>query len=180
MTGRPLPRGELPGAALLLTALAAALFLVEAAPGAGPLGLCTAVAVVHAAWLAPALGRGAAAWGALPLLLALPAWAASSYGHAWGVRLWALALIAAAAACGASGRRAPRALYLATVAVALAVPFFLGHLVVEFGSVAQAARWETSSPLIAALRVARGHAPWIALLVLAAWPVVALAPRRRA
>ncbi len=156
------------------------LVFTTAAPGAGPLGLCTGLACLHAAWSGPAVGRGSMAWALLWLVMVLPVWGATGYGHPWSVRVWALALIAVSCVCGFAGRRAPRTLYLSTVALLFGLPFFLGHLVSEFGNVAYASVWEALSPILAAQHLARPEAPVPAILALLVWPVAVLAwPKRR-
>ncbi len=168
----------------LLVLLALAVLLVPERPGPGPLALVTGIAAVHGALLSPLVGRGPAAWGLLPPLLALPAIAATSYGHAGMVPLLGSLLLAfLAAASGAAARAlgpARTGLYGPTMVLVFALPYALRYLVLEFGDRATADGWLLASPLAAADRVASGAMPpEAAVLALCAWPVWALARRGR-
>jgi hypothetical protein len=129
--------------------------------------------------------RGAAAWGLLPPLLALPALCATSYGGAGAMPLLgALSIVVLAAVAGTAGRTIARrpwgALYLPAMLLLFAAPFALGYLVEEFGDASRAGAWRAVSPWVAAERVAESGtlaAPPCVLLL--AWPACALAGRRR-
>jgi hypothetical protein len=169
---------------ILLALLGLAVFLaVDEVPGAGPLALVTAVAAGHAALLAPLLASGAPAWGLLPLLLAVPALAATSYGRPGaGPLCWSLVLVALAAASGTAARalrdRPSGRLYLPSMVLLFAAPWALRYLVLEFGRPADAEGWVLLSPWGAAEQVAGGGGPpAVCLLLLLAWPVWALARR---
>lgn len=172
-------RREVLAALLLLALLVLAFQLAPARPGPGPLALCVSVACVHAALLAPSIARRPSlSWGLAPVLLALPALGASTYGHpgAWPPA-GSLLLVAAASLAGAFGRGSR--LYLGAMLLVFALPFGLSYLVLEFGDPARATAWRLASPVAAAGRVASGAAPpAICLLLLLAWPVWVLARRQ--
>ncbi|MHC4134789.1 MAG: hypothetical protein ACYS0K_07375 [Planctomycetota bacterium] len=168
---------------VLLALLALAVLLEDEAPGAGPLALATSVAAGYAALLAPSLASGAPGWGLLPLLLALPALCATSYGHPGaGPLLWSLVLVALAAAAGTAARvlrgRPSARLYLPFMVLLFAAPYALRYLVLEFGRTQDAEGWRLLSPWAAAEQVAGGGGPPAGcVLLLLAWPVWALARR---
>lgn len=180
MIDRPIPLREAGSAVFLLLLLTAVLLLEEADPAAGPLGAMTAVACVHAALVAPACaGAGSLARAFLPVPLALPAIAAAAYGHGMAGFAGALALLLLSCAAGASARRLPCALYQPLALIQFLAPFALGYLAAEFGGASSAA-WRGLSPLGACLRLDEGDAPSATcLLLLGAWPVLAIAWRRR-
>jgi hypothetical protein len=178
-----IPPREAVASLLLLLLLVLAVLLTAPEPGPGPLALCTSLAALHAALLAPSLAAGAAGWGILPLALAWPALCATSYGHpgVWPV-LGSLLLVALAALAGAAARRlADRPagrLYLPFMVLVFAAPYALRYLVLEFGRVAEARAWLLLSPAAAAEQVAAGGAlPAGSVLLLLVWPVCALARR---
>jgi len=178
------PRRDAVASLVLLALTALVLWLEDEAPGAGPLALVTSVAAAYAALLAPSLLSGAPAWGFLPLLLVLPALGAASYGHPGvGPLLWSAVLVALAAASGTAARvlrgRPSARLYLPSMVLLFAAPYALRYLVLEFGRLPDAASWLLLSPWAAADHVAGGAGPPAGcLLLLAAWPVWALARRR--
>lgn len=179
-----LPAREALSGLLLLVLLGATLLLEPEAAGGGPLAHVTGVAAIHAALLSPLLGRGPAAFGFLPLLLALPAVAATSYGHPGAMPLLgSLLLLALAAASGVAARALGRertGLYGPTIVLLFALPYALWYLVAQFGDAASAERWLSPSPWAAAKRVTEGAwPPLAAALGLAAWPVYAIARRAR-
>lgn len=103
-----IPLREALSGLLLLALLGGALLLLPEKPGPGPLALVTGLAALHAALLSPLVGKGPAALGLLPPLLALPAIAAASYGHTSAALLGSILLATLAAASGSrrtSGRR---------------------------------------------------------------------------
>jgi hypothetical protein len=174
-----IPAREAISALLLLALLAAALLLAPEAPGPGPLSLCAGLAALHAALLSPLVARGPPAWGLLPALLALPALAATAYGHPgpWPL-LGSLLLVALAATSGVAARALRAGLYAPTVILAFALPYALRYLVLELGNPASADGWLALSPWAACGRTAAGSPPPApAVLALLAWPVVALARR---
>lgn len=168
---------------ILLVLLALAVWLVDEKPGAGPLALATSVAAGHAALLAPTLASGAPWWGLMPLLLALPALCATSYGQPGaGPLVWSLVLVALAAASGTAARvlreRASARLYLPFMVLLFVGPYALRYLVLEFGRPVDAEGWLLLSPWAAAEQVAGGEGPPAGcVLLLLAWPVWALARR---
>jgi len=175
----PFPPREAAAALLLPVLLVAALVLVPVRPGAGPLGLVTAVALVHAALLAPSLVRGRPAWGLFPVAGGAPALCAASYGHDAGALGASLLLLALASLAGAAARARRSALYLPSMVLLFAAPFALGYLVLEFGDGSRAAAWRLLSPLAAAQAVGRGAAlPLPCLAALLAWPAWTLARRK--
>jgi hypothetical protein len=178
-----IPAREALSGLLLLALLCGALFLVPEAPGPGPLALATGLATLHGALLSPLVARGPAAFAFLSPLLALPALAASSYGHAWSALPGSVLLAAFAAASGAAARAlgtARAGLYGPTIVLAFAAPYALRYLVLEFGDASGADRWLALSPWAAAERIGSGATPPLpAVLVLLAWPVWAIARRGR-
>lgn len=179
-----IPKRDAVASLVLLALLALAVLLEEEAPGAGPLALATAVAAAYAALLLPTLGSEAWGWGFLPVLLALPALCATSYGHPGaGPLAWSLALVALAAAAGAAARAlhgsAGARLYLPSMVLVFFAPYALRYLVLEFGRTPAAEGWLLLSPWAAASHVAGGgRLPAGCALLLLAWPVWALARRR--
>jgi len=179
-----IPTRDAVASLILLALLALAVWLVDEKPGAGPLALVTSVAAGHAALLAPTLASGALRWGLLPLLLALPALGATSFGQPGaGPLLWSLVLVALAAVSGTAARalhdRPSARLYLPSMVLLFAAPYALRYLVLEFGRAVDAEGWLLLSPWAAAEQVAGGGAPPAGcLLLLSAWPVWALARRR--
>jgi len=176
------PREALSGL-LLLALLCGALLLVPESPGPGPLALVTGLAVLHGALLSPLVAEGPAPLGFLGPVLALPALAATSFGHP-DRAIWGSILLAAfAAASGAAARALGRersGLYAPTIVLVFAAPYALRYLVLEFGDAASADAWLLLSPLAAARRVAAGAMPPVpAVLALLAWPVWAIARRGR-
>jgi hypothetical protein len=169
---------------VLLALLTLAVLLLDEAPGAGPLALTTSVAAGYAALLAPSLRSGAPGWGLLPILLALPALGATSYGHPGaGPLVWSVVLVALAAAAGSAARalrtRPSTRLYLPYMVLLFGAPYALRYLVLEFGRPREAEGWLLLSPFAAAERVAAGGGlPAGCVLLLLAWPVWALARRR--
>jgi len=158
--------------ALLLALQGAALWWTTPEPVPGPLLLCTRVSVVHLALLMPALGVIPMAWSAYAFAVAWSVVLMSGYGYAPGELASCSVLVLSAAAAGASAQRfATRQLYLATITLLLALPYACAYLVEEFGPAGAAAGWRALSPL------SGGSAA--AILLLWAWPVVALAGRRR-
>jgi hypothetical protein len=152
-------------------------------PAPGPLLLCTAVALVHLAFLMPALGNTPARWTLFAAAIAVPVVALASYGHALNALVGCEALVLSAAAAGAAAQRLRgatlRAAYLASIAVLLAMPYALGYLAEEFGAAAHASDWRALSPVAGAARTVENGAPAsAALLLLWAWPVWSLASRR--
>ena len=131
----------------------------------------TCIAAVHAALLAPALR---ASWTFLVPLVALPALAATAYGHESPAA--AVALVTLAAASGQAGVRCGR-LYLPTMLLVFLAPFVLDYLVHEFGAATKTS-WRAASPLAAALDTAWPSAACLVLML--AWPAWALARRRLA
>jgi len=181
LTPARLPGREAAAAILLLLLACAAVLLAPARPGPGPLALQTAVAAVHAALLGPSIGRGPARWGLLPVLLALPALCATSYGApgAWPVP-GAVLLVGLASLAGASARALKSPLYLPSMLLVFFCPYALHYLVAEFGG-GDPGPWRLLSPCAAAGHVAKGGAPPApCVLLLLAWPVWALARRGRA
>jgi hypothetical protein len=168
---------------LLLALLGAALLLVPEVPGPGPLALLTGLATLHGALLSPLVAKGPVAFGFLPPLLALPALAATSYGHPWTALAGSVLLAAFAAASGSAARAlgAARAgLYAPTIVLVFAAPYALRYLVLEFGDASSADAWLAVSPWAASKRVALGAMPPLpAVLALLAWPVWAIARRGR-
>jgi len=168
---------------ILLTLLTLAVALADEAPGAGPLALAASVAAAHAALLAPLLTSGTLGWGLLPVLLALPALCATSYGRPGAIPLvWSVILVALAAASGTAARalrdRPSARLYLPSMVLVFAAPYALRYLVLEFGRPADAEDWLLLSPWAAAEQVAGGGSPPAGcILLLLAWPVWALARR---
>ncbi len=151
-------------------------------PAPGPLVLCTQLALLHLALLAPALGRFDARWSIGLLLLALPALALVSYGRSGGALLWCGAVVASAAASGAAAQSLPagRRIYLASITLLLALPFALAYLCEEFGNPAAATVVRAWSPWAgASLAACDAAPPNAALLLLWAWPVGALTWRTR-
>jgi len=169
---------------LLLLLVAAAILLVPERPGPGPLALMTGIAALHGALLCPLVGKGSAAWGLLPPLLALPALAASSYGHPGLSPLLGSVLLAMLAAASGTAARAlgpaRTGLYGPTMALVFALPYALRYAVLQFGDPKAADAWLSLSPFEAGSRVASGAAPPLAaVLALCAWPVWAIARRVR-
>jgi len=159
--------------ALLLALEGAALAAVPAEPVPGPLLLCTRVAVIHLALLVPALGAIPWLWSAYAGVVGAAVVAMSGYGHGPGEVAASIALVASAAACGAAAQRFARTrLYGASITGLLAVPYVCAYLMEEFGAAASAPAWRSLSPLDGP-----GTA---AILLLWAWPVAAIAWRRRA
>jgi len=185
MSSRPgVPKGETTAAASGLALYAVALWLRGDVPGPGALALMCGLACLHGALLAPACGpRGGWGWAFVPLLLAVPALAATSYGHSGpGALLRAGGFAALACLAGAVPRvldgRAGARLYLPLAALAFALPPVLRYLVLEFRGAAGADAWGLLSPFAAARPVTEGTGwPWPATLLLLAWPVWALAAR---
>ncbi len=178
-----IPAREAFSGLLLLALLAGAAFLVPEHPGPGPLALMTGLAAIHGALLSPLVGRGPAAWGLLPPLLALPGLAAMSFGHpGMAPLLGSLFLAVLAAASGTAARAlgpARTGLYGPTMVLVFALPYALRY-VLELGDPASADGWLAISPLFAAARVASGAMPPVAaILALCAWPVWAIARRAR-
>lgn len=179
-----IPLREVFSGLLLLVLLAGAILLVSERPGPGPLALMTGVAAVHGALLSPLVGKGPAPWGFLPPLLALPAIAATSFGHAGLFPLLGSVLLALAAAASGTAARAlgpaRTGLYGPTMVLVFALPYALRYLVLEFGDPGSADGWLLISPFEAADRVASGAMPPLAaVLALSAWPVWAIARRAR-
>ncbi len=169
---------------LLLLLVAGAILLLPERPGPGPLALMTGLATLHGALLSPLVGRGHAAWGLLSPLLALPALAATSYGHPGllpFVGSLLLALLAAASGVAARALGPARAgLYAPTMVLVFALPYALRYLVLEFGDRRSADAWLALSPFEAGRSVASGALPpLLAILALCAWPVWAIARRAR-
>jgi len=179
-----IPAREAIGALLLPLLLAGAFLLVPERAGPGPLAPVAGLCALHAALLAPAVARGRAAWGFLPVLLGLPALCAASYGHAGaGPLLGALLLTVLACASGAAARTLPADVtalfYLPSMILLFAAPYALRYLALEFGAPASAAGWASPSPWAAAEALAAGAGlPVLAPLLLLAWPVAVLARRR--
>ncbi|HEX5138132.1 MAG TPA: hypothetical protein VFY93_14245 [Planctomycetota bacterium] len=176
------PREALSGI-LLLALLCGALLVVPESPGPGPLALVTGLAALHGALLSPLLATGPASFGFLGPVLALPALAATSYGHP-APALWGSILLAAFAAASGSAARAlgreRSGLYAPTIVLAFAAPYALRYLVLEFGDAASSDAWLLLSPWAAAHRIAAGAVPPVpAVLALLAWPVWAIARRGR-
>lgn len=180
-----IPAREAISALGLTVLLGCGVLLAPERAGPGPLALLTGVAALHAALLSPLVGKGGpAAWGLLPALLALPALAATSYGHPGAAPLLgSLLLVAAASASGTAARAlgpARAGLYGPTMVLVFALPYALRYLVLEFGDPASADGWLLASPWAAAARIASGAMPPLAaLLALGAWPVWAIARRAR-
>jgi hypothetical protein len=124
MRNEGVPRREAGIALLLLALLVFALLFTPARPGPGPLALLTSVAALHAALVAPGLARReAGAWGLLPVLLALPALIATSYGHPGMAPLMgAILIVTLSAAAGSAGRVLPRAIYFPGVLLIFLAP----------------------------------------------------------
>jgi len=178
------PRGETTAAASGLLLYAVALWLHRDAPGPGPLAAVCGLAALHAVLLGPACGpRGGIAWAFLPLLLALPALTASSYGHPGaGPLVRALGFVGVACIAGAVpralGTGAGAGLYLPTAALLFALPPVLRYLALEFSGPAAAEAWGGFSPYSGAALAVGGPAwPWGATALLLAWPAWALAVR---
>ena len=143
--------------------------------------LCTQLALLHLALLAPALGRFDARWSLGLLLLALPALALVSYGRSGGALLWCCAVVASAAASGAAAQslQSGRRIYLASITLLLALPFALAYLCEEFGNPAAATAVRAWSPWAgASLAACDAAPPNAALLLLWMWPVGVMAQRR--
>lgn len=157
---------------LLLALEAAALFGTALEPRPGPLLLCTQVAVVHLALLMPALGSIPGVWSAYTAAVAVAVVLLSGFGHTGTAIGGSLALVVSAAASGAAAQRFPnRKLYLASITLVLVLPYACAYLVEEFGRPGNAAAWRPISPLAGASTAA--------VLLLWAWPVLAVALRRR-
>lgn len=168
----------------LSVTFAVAILLFPERTGPGPLALMTAVAIVYGALLSPLIGKGPAAWGLLPALLAVPAIAATSYGHpGLAPLLGSLLLALLAAASGTAARAlgpARTGLYGATMVLAIALPYALHYVVQAHEDEGSAEGWLLVSPVAAADRVAAGAMPPLAaMLALSAWPVWAIARRAR-
>jgi len=179
-----IPAREAISALGLTVLLGCGVLLAPERAGPGPLALLTGLAALHGALLSPLVGKGPAAWGFLPALLALPALAATSYGHPGAAPfLGSLLLVAVASASGTAARAlgpARAGLYGPTMILVFALPYALRYLVLEFGDPASADGWLLASPWAAAARIAAGAMPPLAaLLALCAWPVWALARRAR-
>lgn len=179
-----IPLREAISALGLTVLLGCGILLAPERAGPGPLALLTALAALHGALLSPLVGKGPAPWGLLPPLLALPALAATSYGHPGAAPfLGSLLLVAVASASGTAARAlgSPHAgLYGPTMVLVFALPYALRYLVLEFGDPASADGWLLVSPWAAAARIASGAMPPLAaLLALGAWPVWAIARRAR-
>jgi hypothetical protein len=159
---------------LLLAALGLVVAVADVGPGPGPLALCAGLVAIHAALLAPALGDGGAPWAFAPLLLALPALAAASYGHGGAATTGALATAALCCLCGWSARTCRAHAYLPLMLLVFLAPYGLAYLVEEFGG-GDPALWRAASPLDAP---AGWPAPACVALLLA-WPAWALARRTR-
>jgi hypothetical protein len=174
-----IPAREALSGLLLLALLVTALLLVPERAGPGPLALATALAALHGALLSPLVGKGPAAWGLLPALLALPALAATSYGHAAPAGPLLLVALAGASGCAARALGPLRAgLYGPTMVVLFAAPYALRYVALEFGDPRSADRWLAISPWAAAGHAAGGAMPpAAAVLALCAWPVWAIARR---
>jgi hypothetical protein len=179
-----IPRREALSGLLLLGLLGAALLLLPEAPGPGPLAILTGLAALHGALLSPLVGRGPSSLAFVPPILAVPAIAATSYGHV-GLApvLGSILLVGFAAASGAAARAlgpGRAGLYGPTMVLVFAAPFALRYLALELGNAATADRWLSLSPWAAASEIARGAMPPLpALLALLAWPVWAIARRAR-
>lgn len=179
-----IPKRDAAASLVLLAFLALTVLHEDEAPGAGPLALATAVAAAYAALLLPSLRSDAWRWGLLPVLLALPALGATSYGHPGaGPLVWSLVLVALAAAAGTAARalhgRPSARLYLPSMVLVFFAPYALRYLVLEFGRTPEAEGWRLLSPWAAADHVAGGEGlPAGCALLLLAWPVWALARRR--
>ena len=180
-------RSPLPGrdafAALLGLGLLAAVFVVhDFRPGPGPLVPCAALAVFHAAVLAPSCRlRGNAGGALLPLLLAAPALFAAGFGHPWTAVLRAMLFVGLACLAGAAPLllrdRPERGLYLPSMLLLCFVPLALAYLVTEFEGSVPVERLLQLSPLKGAEAAIDGSVDrsLAGALLLLAWPVWALA-----
>jgi len=139
-------------------------------PGPGPLPDAVRLAALHAAILAPSLGRLDARWSLFAAAFALPFFATAGWGRPPGEIRDALVLAVSAAACGAAGARRRQRAYLPSVILLFVLPFALGYLCEEFGRADAAAAWRNVSPWT--LHAGAG------VLLLWAWPVYELARRR--
>jgi len=179
-----IPAREALSGLLLLVLLGVAILLAPEDPGPGPLALITGLATLHGALLSPLVGRGPVLFGFLPPLLALPALAATSYGHPGSAPLLgSFLLVAFAAASGSAARalgRARAGLYGPTIVLVFVAPYALSYLTGDLGDPASADRWLALSPWAAAGQIAGGAMPPpAAVLALLAWPVWAIARRGR-
>jgi hypothetical protein len=139
-------------------------------PGPGPLDWMVRLALLHAIVIAPSLGAIDLRWSLFTGALALPFFALVAWGHPAGAIRDLLVVFGSAVACGAAGATWRHRAYLPSVVALLALPFALGYLCEEFGRPESAGLFRDLSPW--ALRPGPG------VLLLWAWPVLALARRK--